>query len=116
MSQSFCEDNEKAYEEQTRWHKNTFSPPSGHTGREIVKEHTCLLQVHKDRTPLECVALQAIMVMPGLLLQKPHAKAGSKNFSQHLARRLSLWKAGNIKELLEEACTIQSRLPELDRQ
>ena len=56
------------------------------------------------------------MVMPGLLLQKPHAKAGTKEFCEHLARRLSLWKAGNINELLEEARTIQSRLPELDRQ
>ena len=61
-------------------------------------------------------ALQAVMVMPGLLLQKLHAKAGSKEFSQHLTRRLSLWKAGNIKELLQEACTIQSQLPKLDQQ
>ena len=60
--------------------------------------------------------MQAVMVMPSLLLQKPHAKAGSKEFSQHLTRRLSLWKAGNIKELLEEAHTIQSRLTELDQQ
>ena len=56
------------------------------------------------------------MVMPSLLLQKPHAKAGSKEFSQHLTWHLSLWKAGNIKELLEVAHTIQSQLPELDQQ
>ena len=64
---------------------------------------------------MECMAMQAVMVMPSLLLQKPHTKAGSKEFSQHLTWRLLLWKAGNIKELLEEARTIQSRLPELDR-
>ena len=29
---------------------------------------------------------------------------------------VSLWKAGKIKELLEEARTIQSRLPKLDMQ
>jgi hypothetical protein len=62
---------------------------------------------------MECVAMQAVMV---LLLQKPHAKVGSKEFSRHLTRRLSLRKAGNIKELLEEARTIQSRLTELDWQ
>lgn len=116
MSQSFCEDIGKAYEEQTLWRKNTFSPPSGHAGTEFVKEHTRLLRAYKDRTPMERVALQAVMVMPSLLLQKPHAKAGAKEFGQHLTRRLSLWKAGNIKELLEEARTIQSRLPELDLQ
>ena len=54
------------------------------------------------------------MVMPGLLLQRPHVQAGAKEFGQHLARRLELWKAGRIKELLEEARTIQSRLPERD--
>ncbi len=116
MSPSLCEDIRKAYEEQTLWRKTTFSPPSGHAGTEYVKEHTRLLRAYKDRTPLECIALQAIMVMPSLLLQRPHAKAGSKEFSQHLSRRLSLWKDGNIKELLEEARTIQSRLPALDRQ
>ena len=52
--------------------------------------------------------------MPGLLLQKPHAKAGSKEFSKHLSRRLALWKGGKIKELLDEARTIQSRLPDQD--
>ena len=115
-SKTFCEDIGKAYEEQTLWRKNTFSPPSGHAGTEFVKEHTRLLRAYKDRTPMECVAMEAVMVMPSLLLQKPHAKAGSKEFSRHLTRRLSLWKAGNINELLEEARTIQSRLTELDRQ
>ena len=111
----FCRDIEKAYEEQTLWRKNTFSPPSGHAGTEYVKEHTRLLRAYKNRTPMERIAMQAIMVMPSLLLQKPHAKAGSKEFSQHLNRRLSLWKAGNIKELLEETRTIQHRLMELDQ-
>ena len=114
--QSFCENIGKAYEEQTLWRKNTFSPPSGHAGTEFVKEHTWLLRAYKDRTPMERVALQAVMVMPSLLLQKPYPRAGSKEFSQHLTWRLALWKAGNIKELLEEARTIQSRLPGLDRQ
>jgi hypothetical protein len=77
-SKTFCG---KAYEEQTLWRKNTFSPPSGHAGTEFVKEHTRLLRAYKDRTPMECVAMQAVMVMPSLLLQKPHAKAGSKEFS-----------------------------------
>ena len=105
-----------AYEEQVSWRKNIFSPPTGHAGTDFVKEHTRLLRAYKDKTPLERVALWAIMVMPGLLLQKPYATAGSKEFSKHLARRLVLWKAGKIKELLDEARTIQSRLPAYDTQ
>ena len=121
MSLSLCEDIGKAYEEQTLWRKNTFSPPSGHAGTEFVKEHTRLLRAYKTGprwSALHCKLSwsfwQAVMVMPSLLLQRPHVKAGSKEFSQHLTRRLSLWKAGKIKELLEEARTIQSRLPKLD--
>lgn len=110
----FCADIASVYEEQVHWRKNIFSPPSGHAGTDYVKEHTRLMRAYKDKTPLERVALQAVMVMPGLLLQKPHAKAGSKEFSQHLTRRLALWKAGKVTELLAEARTIQSRLPDLD--
>ena len=110
----FCDDIASVYEEQVTWRKNIFSPLTGHAGTEYIKEHTRLLRAYKDKTPLERVALGAIMVMPGLLLQKPHAKAGSKDFSKHLSRRLTLWKAGKIRELLEEARTIQSRLPEHD--
>ena len=116
MGQAFCEDIQTAYEAQSFWRKNTFSPPSGHAGTEFMKKHTRLLRADKDRTPMEHVALKAIKVMPSLLLQKPHAKAGSKEFSQHLTRRISLWKAGNIKELLKEARSIQSQLPVLNRQ
>ena len=110
----FCRDITLAYEEQVKWRKNTFSPPTGHAGTEFVKEHARLLRAYTNKTPLERVSLWAIMVMPSLLLQKPHAKAGSKEFSQHLSRRLVLWKEGKILELLDEARTIQSRLPQLD--
>ena len=99
--ETFCKDVAHAYEVQTRWRKNTFSPPTGHAGTEYVKEHTRLLRAYRDRTPLERVALHALMVMPGLLLQKPHAKAGSKEFAQHLSLRFGLWKSGNINALLD---------------
>ena len=85
----FCRDITLAYEEQVEWRKNTFfSPPTaGQAGTEYIKEHTRLLRAYTNKTPLERVSLWAIMVMPSLLLQKPHAKAGSKEFSQHLSRR-----------------------------
>ena len=91
-----------------------FSPPLGQAGMDYVNENTRLLHAYKDMTPFERVALQAILVMLGLLLQKLHPKLGAKEFSRHLARCLALWKEGKIMELLAEACTIQSRLPEWD--
>ena len=116
MGQAFCEDIQTAYKAQSLWRKNTLFSPSGHVGIDLVKEHTRFLRAYKNKTPMECVALKAVMVMPSLLLQKPHVKAGSKEFSQHLTRHISLWKAGNVNELLEEARSIQSRLSILDRQ
>ena len=114
-SDIFCSDIAKAYETLVHWRKNIFSPPSGHAGTEYVREHTRLLRAFTNKTPLERVAMQAIMVMPSLLLQKPHGRAGAKEFGKHLERRMVLWKAGKIAELLDEAKTIQSRLPEMDR-
>ena len=93
-----------------------FSPPLGQASMDYmyVNENTRLLHAYNDMTPLERVALQAILVMLGLLLQKPHSKLGAKEFSRHLTRCLALWKEGKIMDLLAEACTIQSRLPEWD--
>ena len=54
------------------------------------------------------------MVMPGLLLQKPHTKAGSKDFKEHFTHCLALWKAGRVRELVNETHTIQSMLPTHD--
>ena len=39
---------------------------------------------------LESVALKAAMVMPSLVLQKPHAKSKMKDHVTHLDRRLDI--------------------------
>ena len=59
------------------------------------------------------MALQATMVMPALLLQKPHPKSKAKEHSVHLNRRLKQWMNGDIIHLLDEGRVIQQRL---DRQ
>ena len=94
--------------------KDISCPSSGHAGRDYVNENTRLLRAYKDKKLLEQVVLQANLVMPGLLLQKPHAKAGAKGFGRHLSRRLVPWKEGKIMDLLAKAHTIQPRLLEWD--
>ena len=59
---------------------------------------------------MESIAISAAMVMPSLLLQKPHAKAKAKELINCLNRRMTLWKNGNITELLQEGNIIQQRL------
>ena len=57
---------------------------------------------------MECVALpKAAMVLPALLLQKPHVKSKAKDHSTHLKHRLKLWEKRDINSLVIEAHTIQ---------
>ena len=59
---------------------------------------------------MESVALKAAMLMPLLLLQKPHITSKSKEHVQCLERRLKQWKEGDINGLVREGQTIQQRL------
>ncbi len=54
--------------------------------------------------------MKAAMILPALLLQKPHSRSRTKDHAKHLERRLGLWKEGSLDNLLEEGRTIQLRL------
>ena len=55
------------------------------------------------------------MIMPGLLLQKNSLNSKSKENSETMKRRLSLWKNGQLDQLMFEVNTIQDRLQHNDR-
>ena len=74
-------------------------------------EITKLNRAFADRSPRERISQLAEMVMPALLLQRPlGSKRNPKEYKECLARRLELWKQGDIQSLLKEAVTIQDRL------
>ena len=52
------------------------------------------------------------MLMPQLLLPKPHPTSKTKDHVRCLDRRLQSWSAGNIEDLLKEGRTIQQHLPQ----
>ena len=54
--------------------------------------------------------MKAAMVMPALLLQKPHPRSKAKEHVLHLERRLKLWESGRLKELMDQGRTIQCQL------
>ncbi len=85
---------------------------SGKAGKDYVKEQARLLKAYSDETPLEQVALKAAMVMPLLLLQKPHPTSKTKEHVCCLERRMRVWSSGNIEELVREGTTIQQHLPQ----
>ena len=99
-----------AYGEVVKWKRNVFLIPSGKVG-DFVSETSRLLRAFGESTPLESVAFTAVMVMPHLLLQKPHSRSKVKDHVKCLERRLSLWQQGDIPALLLEGRTIQQKLP-----
>jgi len=64
---------------------------------------------------MESVSLQAAMLMPILLLQKPSVTSKSRDHSEALTRRLIAWKDGDINDLVLEGRAIQRRLQEKKR-
>ena len=101
---------EQAYQEVVHWRRNLFQVPYGSTGKMFASELARLFHAYASASALECVSLTAAMVMPHLLLQKPHKRSRGPDHVSCLTRRLEAWKAGDIKALLYEAKTIQQHL------
>ena len=85
--ESFIQAIRKCYEEIVYWKKNLFKVPSGKAGKSFVRELAHMFQAYADASALESVALYAPMVMPALLLQKPHSKLKAKEHTTHSDRR-----------------------------
>src|SRR4051812_24832373 len=100
----------QAFETIAKWRKNVFRLPSGSTGKHFTQAKAQMYAEYGERSPMECIALKAAAIMTPLLLQQPAAKPAYRDNVKHLARRLEQWKAGNIRELLKEGCTIQNQL------
>ena len=85
--------------------------PVGPSGKEFILKMTRLFTAFVERSSLQPIALQAVMTMPALLLQKPHNCFKAKDHIHCLKRRLEVWKAGRISELVQEGRVIQQHLP-----
>ena len=55
------------------------------------------------------------MLMHVLLLQKPSQMSKAKDHANHLRRRLTLWKAGDIDSHVTEGRCIQAHLPKCEQ-
>ena len=106
----FASDVHQAYELISTWRKNVFKLPSGTVGKKFTQLLSNLYLAWGERSPLESIALKAAAIMVPLLLQQPKGKTSYRENANHLHRRLILWEAGDISELIEEAVTIQQQL------
>ena len=101
---------DKAYEEAVHWKRNLFEVPKGKVGAEFVRELSRLLDAYSDATALESMALKASMILPLLLLQRPHPRSKPKDHTRCLGDRMTKWLKGDVDSLLHECTSIQSRL------
>ena len=108
---TFINSIELCYSEIVHWRKNLFRVPTG-----FVQELARLFRTFADSSALESVAMRAAMVMPALLIQKPHQRPRTKEHAKHLEQRLKLWSEGDLDALLNEGRTIQTELKHHFRQ
>ena len=85
----------------------SFKLPSGEAGNALFFANSLACSKPIRTAQLEGIVLQAAMVMPVLLLQKPHPKSKAKEHTQHHVRRLQLWIYGNINSLMNKDRTLQ---------
>ena len=114
-SSSFCKSIKAVYEEVTHWRKNSFQVPFGNAGKSFVAELARLYKAFASGSALEPIALMATIVLPILLLQRPHRRSKAKENASCLVRRLELWKDGDLEALTSEGRAIQRRLPRVSR-
>jgi hypothetical protein len=106
----FISDVEQAYEQMVCWRRNIFLLPSGRFGKDFINEKVRLFSSVQKGDPLERIAFKALALMEHLILQKPFSNSTSKDHVECLKKRMELWKAGNIKKLVDDVSTIQTRL------
>jgi len=100
----------KAYDKIVSWDRNLFMLPRGKSGEKFIKELISLIYKFVNKTAWEGLALQLVHVFIPLMLQKPSSNSTARNNAKYLLTRLEWWKDGDLKSLMDEACTIQMKL------
>ena len=75
----------------------------GQAENSFIDEISRLMNEWIHESSLKDITFKAIMVMSGLLLQKPSRKSKSNDHLKSLENQMKLWYAGVIIELLKQA-------------
>ena len=104
---SVCDSLNAAYCQIFHRRRNIFHVTFGKVGKGFVLKLTRLFRAFSEGAALESIALKAAMVLPTLVLQRPHSSSRSKEHIQCLEHHLHLWRLGQIDALIREGQTIQ---------
>lgn len=80
----------------------TFQGAIWQSWKAFVRELARLFQAYVEGSAMESVALTRVMVMPALLLQRPHQSSKVKEHISCLERRLKAWSEVKIDLLLHD--------------
>ena len=105
----------KAHSIIARWNKNIFEVPTSKCGKDFLNEASRLVRLFNNRTELEPVAMNLLIIFFPLMLQKPARKSKNADHKRYLSKRLLWWKDGKLGDLLEEGETIQKRMKSSQR-
>jgi len=104
ISDAFFND---AYDVIVHWDKSFFGIPTGASGKAFTRQLTTHLSSFTASKGAKHVELVKFFILPALMLQKVCVDDRSKDNSEHLARRLELWKRGEFRTLLREGLELQ---------
>ena len=83
---------EEIYDEVIQYKRNNlFTPSSGKALETMINEMTTLINNYNNNCIKSHIALKWLMIMPKLLLQKPHTKSTSKDNNEAFKRRVKEW-------------------------
>ena len=78
---------DKAYNEISKWRKNTFLVPYGKVGREFIDKMTEHINDWNNGSKMQPIALKAAIVLLAVGLQKPSQKSKAEDHHECLAKR-----------------------------
>jgi hypothetical protein len=90
----------RIYEVMVAWRKNLFLLPTGKAGKDFIELTTEWLRNYNTNNSFHGLAMKVVMILPGLLLQKPNAKSKAKEHTKALDERLKLWKDGKLDQIV----------------
>ena len=96
-----------AYEQVVLWRRNLFNILYGSSGAKFVDELAALIHGFTGLLPSKRTSWKAVYVACHVLLQKPTSAGSNVTHSQHLERRLGLWRSDRFPVLPEESACIQ---------
>ena len=98
----------RVYDEIVHWRKKFFTVPCNSVGKAFVTELAAQLDNFVDSGGKDESALFNFATLPTLLLQKPtRENCSHKVATDHLRRRLDLWRDRNLESLLDEGRCLQ---------